>query len=156
MSEVRRFSPPSRRSFRLVGFGREAFSLVEVMTATCVLMLGLGGTVMTVKSSLETISHSRHLGVASQVMQSEIERLRLRSWDQLQAIQDSGDQTVAVPALADSANLTCTRQIRDLRDGLKEIVVEARWGGSRERPHTARLVTRYARNGLNDYFYTTH
>lgn len=156
MLEVSRSSSPSRRSFRPGGFGREAFSLIEVMTATCVLMLGLGGTVMTVKSSLETISHSRHLGVASQVMQSEIERLRLRSWSQLQAIQDSGDQTVAMPALADSANLTCTRQIRDLRDGLKEIVIEARWGGARERTHSARLVTRYARNGLNDYFYTTH
>lgn len=126
------------------------------MAATCVLMLGLGGTVMTVKSSLETINHSRHLGVASQVMQSEIERLRLRSWAQLQAIQDSGDPTVPVPALAGSVNLTCTRQIRDLRDGLKEIVIEARWGGARERAHSARLVTRYARNGLNDYFYTTH
>ena len=89
-------------------------------------------------------------------MQSEIERLRLRSWAQLQAIQDSGDHTVPVPALAYSANLTCTRQIRDLRDGLKEIVIEARWGGARERVHSARLVTRYARNGLNDYFYTTH
>src|SRR5437868_2314850 len=128
----RSLGPVRRRPFRLA-----AFSLIEVMTATCVLMLGVGGTVMTVKNSLETISHSRHLGVASQVMQSEIERLRLRSWDQLQAIQDAADQTVAVPALTDSANLTCTRQIRDLRDGLKEIVVEARWGGARERPHSA-------------------
>jgi len=152
MLASRRSAAPARRRF----FNVAAFSLIEVMTATCVLMLGVGGTVMTVKSSLETISHSRHLGIASQVMQSEIERLRLRSWEQLQAIQDSGDQTVAVPVLADSVNLTCTRQIRDLRDGLKEIVVEARWGGARERPHSARLVTRYARNGLNDYFYTTH
>lgn len=156
MLSPNRSTSPTHRSLRLRGFSLAAFSLVEVMTATCVLMLGLGGTVMTVKSSLETISHSRHLGVASQVMQSEIERLRLRSWPQLQAIQDSGDQTVAVPPLADSANLICTRQIRDLRDGLKEIVIEARWGGARERAHSARLVTRYARNGLNDYFYTSH
>ncbi len=125
------------------------------MAASCVLMLGLGGTVLTVKTSLETISHSRHLGVASQVMQSEIERLRLRSWTQLQAIQDSGDTAVALNELPAGSTLSCTRRIVDLRDGLKEITIETRWGGDR-RSHSARLVTRYARSGLNDYFYTSH
>lgn len=126
------------------------------MTASCVLMLGLGGTVLTVKTSMATISHSRHLGVASQVMQSEIERLRLRSWEQLQAIQDSGNHTVSSESLPAGSNLTCTRRITDVRDGLKEITVETTWGGGTDRTHTARLVTRYSRSGLNDYFYTSH
>lgn len=124
------------------------------MTASCVLMIGLGGTVLTVKNSLETISRARHLGAASQIMQSELERLRLRNWEQLQAIQDSGDDRVAVGTIPSGSNLTCTRRIADLRDGLKEITVEARWGSGGR--HTARLVTRYARSGLNDYFYTSH
>ncbi len=126
------------------------------MTASCVLMLGVGGTALTIKTSMETISHARYLGATSQVMQSELERLRLRNWSQLQAIQDSHDETVAITNVPAGSNLTCSRRISDLRDGLKEITIEARWGGSRERPHTARLVTRYARNGLNDYFYTSH
>lgn len=126
------------------------------MTASCVLMLGVGGTALTIKTSMETISHARYLGATSQVMQSELERLRLRNWSQLQAIQDSHDETVAITNVPAGSNLTCSRRISDLRDGLKEITIEARWGGSHERPHTARLVTRYARNGLNDYFYTSH
>lgn len=125
------------------------------MAASCVLMVGLGGTVLTVKNSLTSISHSRHLGVASQIMQSELERLRLRNWAQLQALQDANDRDVPTPDLPVGANLTCTRDIRDIRDGLKEITVEAAWGGANGRAHTARLVTRYARNGLNDYFYTS-
>lgn len=125
------------------------------MAASCVLMVGLGGTVLAVKNSLTTISHARHLGAASQVMQSELERLRLRSWSQLEAIQDSGDDTVPVAGPA-AERFTCSRQIRDVRDGLKEITIEARWGGRSGRAHSARLVTRYARNGLNDYFYTSH
>lgn len=119
-------------------------------------MVGLGGTVLTVKTSLTSISHARHLGAASQVLQSELERLRLCSWEQLQAIQDAPDNTVVVDRSPANSRLTCTRHIADLRDGLKEITVEARWGGSTGRVHTARLVTRYARNGLNDYFYTSH
>jgi Tfp pilus assembly protein PilV len=151
-SPTRTLPRPTRRS----RFLRSGFSLVEVMAASCVLMLGLGGTVLTVKTSLATISHSRHLGVASQVMQSEIERLRLRSWTQIQAIQDSGDHTVAVNELPAGSNLSCTRRIADVRDGLKEITIETTWGGGTGRVHTARLVTRYARSGLNDYFYTSH
>ncbi len=126
------------------------------MAASCVLMVGLGGTVITVKSSLTAISHARHLDAASQIMQSELERLRLRNWEQLQALQDATDTAVAIDHIPPGSNLTCTRHIRDLRDGLKEITVEARWGGSGGRAHTARLVTRYARSGLNDYFYTSH
>jgi hypothetical protein len=144
------------RSFCRRRFTKAGFSLVEVMTASCVLMLGLGGTVLTVKNSLLMISHARHLGAASQVMQSELERLRLRNWTQLQSIQDAEDKTVPVIGAPSGSNLVCSRNIRDLRDGLKEITIEARWGSSTTRPHTARLVTRYARNGLNDYFYTSH
>ena len=145
-------TPRARRLFRLP---YAAFSLVEVMAASCVLMVGLGGTVLTVKNSLTSISHSRHLGAASQIMQSELERLRLRNWSQLQAIQDAKDHAVPTPDLPAGSKLTCTRDIRDIRDGLKEITVEASWGGSNGRAHSARLVTRYARNGLNDYFYTS-
>jgi hypothetical protein len=156
MREPRRTISLIRSRSRVARFGRKAFSLVEVMAASCVLMVGLGGTVMTVKSSLATISHARYLGAASQIMQSELERLRLRNWTQLQAIQDSTDHTVAVSTVPAGSKLTCSRDIRDLRDGLKEITVEARWGGANGDAHSARLVTRYARNGLNDYFYTSH
>ncbi|MEZ0218450.1 MAG: hypothetical protein ACAH89_15030 [Rariglobus sp.] len=149
-------TPVIRRSIRRGLFSRAAFSLVEVMTASCVLMLGLGGTVLTVKNSMATISHSRYLAAASQIMQSEMERLRLRSWEQLQAIQDSGNNAVSPETLPAGARLTCTRRITDVRDGLKEITIETTWGGGTGRAHTARIVSRYARSGLNDYFYTSH
>lgn len=135
---------------------QRAFSLVEVTVASSVLMLAMAGTITAVKSSLSTVSQARHLGAASQLMQSELERLRLNNWSQLQAIQDSGDTRIVIPAVPQGSNLTCFRNIRDVRDGLKEITLEARWGGSLDRAQTARLVTRYARDGLNDYFYTSH
>jgi len=73
----------------------------------------------------------------------------------LQALQDANNRAVPITELPAGSNLTCTRDIRDIRDGLKEITVEASWGGANGRAHTARLITRYARNGLNDYFYTS-
>lgn len=134
---------------------RSAFSLAEVMVASCVLMLGISGALVTLRRSLDTIAQARQLDAASQLMQTELERLRLLNWTQLQTLQTSGEIAVAPPASGDFARYTCERRIRDLRDGLKEITLVASWGGLDGRAHSARLITRYSRSGLNDYFYTT-
>lgn len=134
---------------------RPAFSLVEVMVASCVLMLGISGALVTLQQSLRTIAQARQLDAASQLMQGELERLRLLNWSQLQTLQDSGATGVAIPSGGDFAHFSCERQIRDLRDGMKEITLITAWGGLDGRAHSARLITRYSRSGLNDYFYTT-
>ena len=134
---------------------RRAFSLAEVMVASTVLVLGVSGALVTLQRSLTSIAQARQLDAASQLMQTELERLRLLNWNQLQSLQDSGRTAVATPVGGDFARFTCERQIRDLREGMKEITLVAFWGGLDGRAHTARLVTRYSRSGLNDYFYTT-
>lgn len=125
------------------------------MVASCVLMLGVSGALVTLQRSISSIAQARQLDTASQVMQTELERLRLLNWSQLDALQQSGATSVPVPTGGDFARFTCERQIRDLREGMKEITLIASWGGLDGRAHTARLVTRYSRSGLNDYFYTT-
>jgi hypothetical protein len=125
------------------------------MVATCVLMLGISGALVTLQRSLDTIAQARQLDLASQIMQTELERLRLLNWSQLQALQDSGQTQVEVPAQSGFSRFSCERSIRDLREGMKEITLVASWGGIDGRAHSARLITRYSRSGLNDYFYTT-
>lgn len=125
------------------------------MVASSVLALGVGGAFVTLQRSLTSIAQARQLDAASQLMQAELERLRLLNWNQLQALQDSGRTSIAVPPSGDFARFTCERRIRDLRDGMKEITLVAAWGGLDGRAHQASLVTRYSRSGLNDYFYTT-
>ncbi len=130
------------------------FTLAEVMVAAAVLALGIAGVVTVSQSGLQALDTARHLSSASQLMQSEMERIRLMSWAGLQALQDSGDTAVSLPAT--SARYTCARVITDIRPGMKEITLTATWKGYDGRSHTARLVTRYGRTGLNDYFYTAH
>lgn len=134
---------------------RGAFSLIEVMVASTVLVVGISGALVTLQRSIDSIAQARQLDAASQLMQTELERLRLLNWNQLQSLQDSGRTAVAVPPGGDFARFSCERQIRDLRDGMKEITLTAHWGGLDGRAHRASLVTRYGRSGLNDYFYTT-
>lgn len=135
-----------------------AFSLVEVMVASMVLVFGIVSAITAMQSGLKALDTARNLATATQLMQTEMERLRLKSWSQLEAVQLSGATTVAPDAAASSlpAQFACTRRITSPKTDMKEITLVATWNGYDGRAHTARLVTRYGRNGLSDYISTAH
>lgn len=132
------------------------FTLVEVMVASTVLIFGIVTAVATTQRGLQALDTARNLTAASQLMQSEMERIRLLGWTQLQALQQSGDTAVAIDAAAGTARFACSRIITDVKTDMKQITLTATWRGYDGREHTARLITRYGKSGLNDYFYTTH
>lgn len=132
-----------------------AFTLLEVMVAATVLLFGLVSSITALQQGFQAVDTARQLTFASQLMQTEIEQLRLKSWAQLQALQDSGATAVPVTGGTATGRFTCTRAISDLKTDMKQITVTATWSGYDGRPHTARLVTQYSKSGLNDYFYTT-
>lgn len=130
------------------------FTIVEVMVAAAVLALGIASVITVSQRGLQALDNARHLTAASQLMQSEMERVRLMSWAQLQALQDTGETKFSPESGAD--RYACTREIRDVRVNMKEIILVATWRSYDGSSHTARLITRYGRTGLNDYFYTAH
>jgi Tfp pilus assembly protein PilV len=130
------------------------FTLAEVLIAACVLLFGIVTAITTMQRGLQAVDTARNLSQATQLMQSEMERLRLKSWSQLETLQESGD--TAVPLDATASRFTCRRTIKDLKTDMKEIVVTVQWSGYDGRPHTAKLITRYGKNGLNDYISTAH
>lgn len=133
-----------------------AFTILEVMVAATVLLFGLVSAITALQQGLQAVDTARNLTLASQLMQTEIEQLRLKNWSQLQALQDSGNTRVTLDGGTAGARFTCTRVISDLKTDMKTITVTTTWNGYDGRPHTARLMTRYSKSGLNDYFYTTH
>lgn len=136
----------------------KAFTLVEVMLAAGVLVLGITTAILTLQRGFQALDTARHLTVASQAMQSEFERLRLKSWAQIQSLQDSSEHTVAVPTLTGTINdsFSCIRTIRDLKADMKEITLVSTWRGYDGREHRVSYLTRYGKSGLYDYFYTAH
>jgi len=128
-----------------------AFTLVEVMVASTVLIFGIVSAITVSQRGLQALDTARNLTAATQLMQNEMERVRLLNWAQLGTLQQSADTTVAHSG---SDRFTCTREIADVKTGMKEIRLVTSWRGYDGRPHTARLITRYGKNGLNDYFYT--
>jgi type II secretory pathway pseudopilin PulG len=137
---------------------RRAFTLVEVMVASVVLILGITTAITTLQHGFRAVDTARNYTYASQVMQSELERLRLKNWAQLEEVQNSGNHTVTITGVSGtaSASFTCERTIKDLKPDMKEITLVSTWRGIDGRTHTVRYITRYGKSGLYDYFYTSH
>jgi len=140
-------------------FSRQGgFSLIEVMLAAIVLVLGITTAITTLQRGLQALDTARNYSYCAQLMQGELERLRLKDWSQIQALEDAGETTVATDDTASSARtvFTCKRVITDVKEDMKEIKLISNWQGYDGRPHTARFITRYSKGGLYDYFYTAH
>jgi len=131
-----------------------AFTLLEVLIASGVVLFGLVSALAVLQRGLQALDYARQLTSSSQVLQSELEQLRLQNWAQLEQLQRAGDTRIEPAAAA--GRYTCTRSIRTLRPDMLEITLTATWRGTDGREQRARLVTRYGRHGLNDYLSTAH
>jgi Tfp pilus assembly protein PilV len=135
-----------------------AFTILEVLVAAVVLVFAITSSAAVMQRGFQALDTARNLTTAGQIMENEMESLRLKNWTQIQALQDTGNTTVAPdPSLgAAAARFTCTCTISDLKTDMKQIVLTAAWNGADGRPHIASYLTRYGKNGLNDYYYTVH
>lgn len=127
------------------------------MIASIVMVLAITSAITTLQRGFQALDTARNTTYASQVMQSELERLRLKSWAQIQTLQDSGESAVTVSGITGgSGSFRCARTISDLKTDMKQITLVSTWNGYDGRPHTVSYITRYGRSGLYDYFYTAH
>ncbi len=149
----------ARADWRAAGRVRKrGFTVLEVMVAAVVLIFGIVTAITTLQRGLRAVDVARGSTVAAQVMQTEMERLRLKNWVQIQTLQDSGNQTVDLDSATIDAAMafSCTREIRDLKTDMKEITLVSSWRSVDGRSHMLRFITRYSKEGLYDYLYTAH
>ena len=153
--------PTSSRRYR----SEAGFTVVEVALAAFVMTFGIASALVAMQAGFKTLDVARGTTLASQLLQSEMENLRLQSWSDLQA--QSGTTEVDLDALlagqpeaqrvATGFDFTLTRTIEDLagREGdMVQIVLQATWRTMNGRELQRTFRTYYTRNGLYDYYYT--
>lgn len=142
---------------------------MEVAMATFVMALGISTSIIALQTGFKALDLARNSTLASQIMQSEIERLRLWPWNKTSpsGIVDSiyelpETETVSLstmfasnPALAAKFAVTRTVVEDPSRSAdVRYITVSVTWASYDGRQHTRSFTTMYARNGLYDYYYT--
>jgi len=145
--------------------------------STFVLALGIVTSITALQYGMRQVDTARNMTLAGQIMQSEMEILRLQNWAQIVALQaaqasattpitidpattiTSGASTSLDARLTAIANrFTCTRLVETVsgQADMKRVTLRVSWSGVDGRVHEVNFQTRYAKNGLSDYFYVAH
>lgn len=136
--------------------------------ATFVMSFGIATSLITLQSGFKTIDVARDSTLAAQIMQSEIERLRLLPWNNASTVAvDSicelpASETVSLATMftttaAIAAKYTVTRTVTSdatRPDDVRYITITVNWRSVDGRQQSRSFRTMYAKNGLYDYYYT--
>ena len=152
--------PPAR-----TGLGRKfrqaaAFTILEVAMATFVMGFGIASSIITMQAGYKQIDLARGTTIAAQILQSEMERLRLMSWGMISALPatetfDGSTHFSGNPAIAGKYSVTRTVAANATNPtDLKDLTVTVVWQTFDGRSHQRRFTANYAQNGLYDYYYT--
>lgn len=153
----------STRAHREVGDRlrrNEAFTIVEVAMATFVLALAIGSAIIAMQAGFKHLDLARGTTLAAQIMQSEMERIRMMSWAGVSALPakevfDGALNFTASSRVTGKYSVTRTRTADGTRPTeIMNIGISVAWNTYDGRPHTRSFNSIYAKNGLYDYYYT--
>lgn len=168
--------PSSRsRSAALRRRATAAFTIAEVSMATFVMAFGITTSIIALQSGFKTVDVARGTTLASQILQSEMERLRLKNWTEISALATATDSVAPFPSgspagvemfdgstffssnPAVAGKYTITRTVRADSTRPTEVVyitISVTWTSFDGRSHTRSFQSMYAKDGLYDYYYT--
>lgn len=152
---------------------RREFTIVEVMVAASVMVLTLASSLLVVQQGMRALDTARYTTLAGQILQSQMEKLRLLTWTQL---TNTTSGPVAFSTFTPDLTATATSQIQRFTAGgaagkcsqsivdapspfdatMKIITLTAEWKGIDGTPHNLSYITHYGKSGIPDFFYTTH
>lgn len=165
-SRARRLARGSHHHSRQGQRSVRAFTIVEVAVAAVILAFGITSSIITIQSGYRTMDDARNLTIASQVLQSELERLRLLPWS-----SDTGGESISALAASETVDLsssftsnaqiaarfTLVRTVAPTsgREAtMRDITLTVTWTGIYGVSHSRTFTTRYCKDGLYDYYYT--
>ena len=107
---------------------------------------------------LFSLQNARDLNIVSQMLQSEMEKVRLADWATVNALPASATTVALDPTFTANTivgtRFTLTRTVADPKTGTRVITLRINWVGADSRPLSRNLSLRYSRYGLYDYFYS--
>lgn len=145
---VQSFQPRSQRGI----------TIIEVAIAALIMGMVLATSITTLQRAFISLQNARDLNIASQMLQSEMEKMRLADWDTV-----NGFTTTATTVTLDTAftsnpyvgdRFALSRTVADPKTDTRIITLRVIWRGADNRQLSRRLSMRYSRNGLYDYFYS--
>jgi len=138
--------------------------MAEVMVASFVLLFGIASAIIVIQMGVRALDTARNTTLAAQILQSEMERIRLLNWTAVNSLPASTEVDIHsilpedLPSISDlDSRFTVMRAATDVsgKTGeMKHITVTVTWRGIDGIGHTRSATTHYCKEGLYAYYYT--
>ncbi len=128
---------------------------MEVGLAATVLALTLVGMIGVIESGSKMLDVSRKQTIASQILDDQVNQLRLQTWSTVSSYPASTSLTIPTAFVsAAESNFTCTRFVSVVKTdangnaALLQVKFSISWTGITGRTYTRTAVTYVEKNGL--------
>lgn len=138
---------------------KKGFTMVELLIFIMVIGIIMTGAFATMAQSIRMVETSRDYARASQILQSEIERLRTMSWEQLEAVQAADGTAIASIELDEAFQETFNDRYRAFRylenrySNQKEAIIWVYWWDGMGNFRIKKTAAWFTKDGLNDFYY---
>ncbi len=133
--------------------GTSAFTLIEVCIAMTILGLTIASSIVALRIGFGMMESARDNTLASQILQSEVENLRLKNWQKLKELQDGPFQMEETFQETAAGRFSCQQVVDEPKSGLLRVRLQVTWDASLGPTRTLQYVTYFSQEGLNDYYY---
>lgn len=153
-SRSRRHPTASERPFRprpLVA----GFTIVEVMMGVFIMAFSIATSITTMQRGFMSLDSARNISLASQIMQSEIERMRLKDWSVVSVYTPTATLPIDPAFAAVSSRFVLVRTTSTPQTDVRQILLTVTWTGVDRRTMSRSYTTYYGRYGLWDFYYNS-
>lgn len=137
---------------------QRGITIIEVAVAALIMGLVLATSITTLQRAFISLQNARDLNIASQMLQSEMEKMRLADWATVNGFTTSATTVTLDTAFTSNPyvgnRFSLSRTVTDPKTDTRIITLLVVWRGADNRLLSRRLAMRYSRNGLYDYFYS--
>lgn len=137
----------------------KGLTLIEILMGLMIMTLVAFASIKTLDAGFRMTQTSRDNTVVSQILQSEMERLRLMNWPTLmEQMPDEGQLSEAIDlaALVSPKYVNRYQLQREMileNPDLMRVRLQVRWTGVNRQETQREYFSFIARNGLSDYYY---
>ena len=134
------------------------------MLAGIVLALGITTSLTAIQRGFFSLDTARNLTMAGQILQCEMEKLRMRPWSVVNAFPTTG-QTLETMDASFTSNSAVGNRFKLYRDvtvittgttlGMRQVTYTVTWKNYDGRALSRSYTTYYGQDGLNDYYYNS-
>ena len=136
------------------------FTIGEVLAALAILTFVFISSISALSVGFKMLEEARASTLASQILQSQIENIRVRSWAEVEAMAaDPSYRTFPIEidsSLAHFPKFECAcdfHPVSGYESVMKQVMITVAWTTQDGRSRTRRYTTLVAKDGISDFYY---